>query len=170
MASLIENLIEVIVEETGCYKLLLKMADNKKDVIIKGDLPSLQTMTKDEQELAGLLLRLEKKRVGIIEDIAMVTNHQVQEMTITKLIKILEGQKEQQALIEAKDALVDVVLPLRDANRRNEDLIKQSIEFVDFTMNALQSAKQPLQVNTYSGAKTSSYPNMQKASYFDTKR
>ena len=34
MASLIEDLIGVLEEETGCYNLLLEVANNKKDVII----------------------------------------------------------------------------------------------------------------------------------------
>ncbi|PKM67409.1 MAG: hypothetical protein CVU95_06775 [Firmicutes bacterium HGW-Firmicutes-2] len=50
MASLIEDLIGVLEEETGCYNLLLEVANNKKDVIINGDLPGLQELTKQEQD------------------------------------------------------------------------------------------------------------------------
>ncbi len=55
---------------------------NKKDVIINGDLPSLQETTGREQEMAGLLLRLEKQREAITSDIALVTNHSNEAMTI----------------------------------------------------------------------------------------
>ena len=149
MASLVQELIQILEEETGCYELLLSMADNKKDVIINGDLPSLQELTKQEQEMAGQLLRLEKKRSKIIDDISMVTNQDSKTMTVSTLIKMLEGQAEQKPLIESSNKLIDVVRPLQEANNRNEELLKQSIEFVDFTMNAIQSARQPVATNNY---------------------
>lgn len=172
MASLIENLIEVLVEQTGCYETLLEMADNKKDVIIKGDLPSLQVLTKEEQEMAGLLLRLEKKRKSLIEDISMVTNQDAASMTVTKLIDLLQGQGEQQKLIEARARLLEVVEPLQVLNKQNEALIKQSRDYVEFTMNAIQSAREPIAAPSYPkrAGTRSTYGNMQKATYFDAKQ
>ena len=172
MASLIENLIEVLVEQTGCYETLLEMADNKKDVIIKGDLPSLQVLTKEEQEMAGLLLRLEKKRKSLIEDISMVTNQDAASMTVTKLIDLLQGQGEQQKLIEARARLLEVVEPLQVLNKQNEALIKQSRDYVEFTMNAIQSAREPITAPSYPkrAGTRGTYGNMQKATYFDAKQ
>lgn len=170
MASLIEDLISVLEEETGCYKLLLDMADNKKDVIIKGDLPSLQEMTKQEQELAGLLLRLEKKREEVITDVCLVTNKDPKEMTVSKLVGMLAGQaSEQERLQRAVEALTEVVAPLSEANKRNSMLLEQSLEFVDFTMNAIQSSRQPVNNNAYK-AKGQSYGNVSSRNFFDAKQ
>ncbi len=150
MASLVEDLMTVLEEETGCYQLLLEMANNKKDVIINGDLPSLQEMTKQEQELAGLLLRLEKKREEIIKDICLVTNKNPEEITMTKLVGYLAGQDaEQKKLATVVEGLTKVVLPLGQANKTNQQLLEQSLEFVDFTMNALQSSREPVNNSTY---------------------
>lgn len=170
MASLVRDLIEILEEETGCYKLLLTMADNKKDVIINGDMPSLQALTKDEQEMAGLLLRLEKNRAKLIEDIALVTNQSNEAMTVHKLIELLEGQEEQIELKEVSQALIDVVLPLQAANRQNDELLKQSLEFVDFTMNAIQSSRQPVVTNNYQ-SKGQAYGSFASGqSLFDSKQ
>ncbi len=170
MASLVRDLIEILEEETGCYKLLLTMADNKKDVIINGDMPSLQALTKDEQEMAGLLLRLEKNRAKLIEDIALVTNQSNEAMTVHKLIELLEGQEEQIELKEVSQALIDVVMPLQAANRQNDELLKQSLEFVDFTMNAIQSSRQPVVTNNYQ-SKGQAYGSFASGqSLFDSKQ
>jgi flagellar biosynthesis/type III secretory pathway chaperone len=170
MASLIEDLIGILEEETGCYKLLLEVANNKKDVIINGDLPGLQELTKQEQELAGLLLRLEKKRVSIIEDICLVTNKVPGEMTVAKLIELLEGQKEEQGkLIIAAQHLTEVIEPLREMNKMNEQLIGQSLEFVEFTMNAIQSIKEPITSASYK-PKGKSYQQGNNTNFFDAKQ
>nr|MDA3847545.1 flagellar export chaperone FlgN [Vallitaleaceae bacterium] len=93
MASLIENLIEVLEAETGCYQQLHDMADNKKDVIISGDVPSLQEITKVEQALAGHILRLEKKRQENLDDICIVTNKKKEDMTVAGIGDILKGEE-----------------------------------------------------------------------------
>ena len=149
MASLVKDLIKILEEETGCYKLLHEMADNKKDVIINGDLPSLQETTGREQEMAGLLLRLEKQREAITSDIALVTNHSNEAMTINKLIRLLDGQDEQAELQKVSDDLIAAVIPLQKANKTNESLLQQSLEYVDFTMNAIQSSREPVAINNY---------------------
>ena len=170
MASLIKDLIKILEEETGCYELLREMADNKKDVIIKGDLPSLQDMTQREQEMAGQLLRLEKKRIAVIEDISLVTNQDKDTLTISKLIELLKAQPEHKELQEASDRLIAAVVPLKEANKINEALIKQSLDFVDFTMNAIQSSKQPVANNNY--GKSRGYGNgaFGGKSFFDSKQ
>ena len=170
MASLIEDLIGILEEETGCYKLLLEVANNKKDVIINGDLPGLQELTKQEQELAGLLLRLEKKRISIIEDICLVTNKVPGEMTVAKLIELLEGQKEEQGkLLTAAQQLTEVIEPLREMNKMNEQLIGQSLEFVEFTMNAIQSIKEPITSTSYK-PKGKGYQQGNSTNFFDAKQ
>ena len=170
MASLIEDLIGILEEETGCYKLLLEVANNKKDVIINGDLPGLQELTKQEQELAGLLLRLEKKRISIIEDICLVTNKVPGEMTVAKLIELLEGQKEEQGkLLTAAQQLTEVIVPLREMNKMNEQLIGQSLEFVEFTMNAIQSIKEPITSTSYK-PKGKGYQQGNSTNFFDAKQ
>jgi flagellar biosynthesis/type III secretory pathway chaperone len=170
MASLVEELIQLLEEETGCYTLLLEMADNKKDVIINGDLPGLQKLTKQEQELAGLLLRLEKKRSTLLDDICLVTNRKPEDMTVSKLIEMLQGQKDEQSrLTNAVEALTTVVIPLKEANQLNQQLIEQSLEFVDFTMNALQSSKEPITSNSYKPS-GKAYGQAQSTNFFDAKQ
>ena len=169
MASLIKDLIKILEEETGCYKLLRDMADNKKDVIIKGDLPSLQGITQREQEMAGLLLRLEKNRTSIIKDIALVTNQSNEAMTVHKLIGMLEGQAEQEELKVVSEKLIAEVIPLKEANDINEGLLKQSLEFVDFTMNAIQSSRTPITTNNYQRKGYGDAPAGNR-SFFDSKQ
>ena len=168
MASLIEELIGVLEEETGCYEKLLNMADNKKDVIIKGDVPSLQEITKVEQELAGHILRLEKKRKQCIEDICLVLNKKSEEMTIQNLIEMLTGD-EKIRLKGINEKLVNIITDLQTHNEVHKKLIQQSLDFIDFTVNAVQSTTTAIPSNSYQ-AKGNRYDSYSGRNFFDAKQ
>lgn len=170
MASLIEDLVYILKEETGCYNLLLEMADNKKEVIIKGDLPGLQGITKKEQELAGLLLRLERERVATIKDICLVTNKASENITVSELITLLEGQeKVKDRLSVLVDKLSETVQKLQMANEQNKQLLNQSLEFIEFTMNAIQTGKEPVSTNHYK-SRGQSYNSSSSNNFFDARQ
>ncbi len=156
MANLINDLIDVLEAQTGCYNELLNMANNKRDVIIDGDLPSLQKITSDEQVVAGQILRLEKKRNEVINDISLVTTINADDLNLSRLIERLKGKEEEEKLIEVRAKMSDVVFELKEANKMNEILIKQSLELFDYTMNALRSVRQTSVVNNYDAGSTSS--------------
>lgn len=140
MASLIEELIVVLEEEKECYIQLLSIGQSKTDIIIKGDVSSLSEITKYEQETATHVVKLEKKREEIINDIALVTNKDSKELTITNLALLLTKQQEQHdELIKLRDDIKDIVEKLRDINDKNKILLQESLDYIDFTMNAIQS-------------------------------
>lgn len=170
MANLIEELISVLEETTGCYEKLLVMANNKKDVIIKGDVPSLQTITDEEQIVAGRLLRLEKKRIGIIDDIALVTNQDKQKMTVSVLIQMLAKQEETQNQLKAvSHRMMDLVESVKQVNDTNKVLLEESIEYINFTMNAIKSAgDQPVGSNYQN--KGNLYEGKGSVNFFDAKQ
>jgi flagellar biosynthesis/type III secretory pathway chaperone len=170
VASLIEDLISILEETTGCYQQILAMANNKKDVIIKGDVPSLQTLTETEQSVAGRLLRLEKKRIEIIADGCLVTNKDPKTMTISSLIDLLSGQKkEQEALRKISDDMINIVNLVKKANDLNKSLLTESINFINFTMNALQSSVEKPMGNSYQ-KKGNLYDSNRGTNFFDAKQ
>lgn len=170
MANLIEELIDVLQETTGCYEKLLSMANNKKDVIINGDVPSLQTITDDEQIVAGRLLRLEKKRVSIIDDIALVTNNNKHTLTITRLIDMLAKQeKEQKQLIDISQKMMTILEDVKKTNELNQLLLNESIEYINYTMNAIKSANDVPSGSNYQ-KEGNLYESKGSINFFDAKQ
>ena len=97
MASLMENLIEVLCQESDEYEGLLDLSQKKTQIIASADLEELQRITDDEQELVDRLNRLEKKRVEVTKDIANVLNRDVEKMKLSKLIEMLAERPKEQA-------------------------------------------------------------------------
>lgn len=170
MASLIEDLISTLENQRAYYEELLILANNKTDIIIKGDVSSLQDLTRVEQELAGRVLRLDKKREELIKDIALVTNKDAATLTISEIIQMLENQTNehdqlQKVSLEIKSILDKMVV----INNQNKKLLQQSLDYIDFTMNALQSSKSaPTNVSYQS--KGNAYGAEQGQRFFDTKQ
>ena len=128
MASLMENLIEVLEQESKEYEGLLSLSQKKTPIIVSGDLAELQKITDDEQESVGRINHLEKKRVGVTADIA-------------NLIEMMAARPaEQQKLAAAHDRLQRAVRELRRTNEQNRELLANALEMVEFEMSLLQAS------------------------------
>ena len=150
MASLMENLIEVLNGESSEYEGLLKLSQKKTAFIVKGDLENIQKITDEEQEWVGRLNRLEKKRVEVTTDIANVLNKDVTTLKLTQLIQLLNARPaEQKMLSDVVDRLQKVVREMQLINERNGELIRHSLELVEFDLNLLQAMKTAPQTANY---------------------
>lgn len=137
MASLMDELIAVMEQEAICYENYLKTANNKKEVIIKGDVPGLQQITQEEEIVAGQLFRLEKKRQAVVNDICMVTNRDAKNFTVSALVRDLAARPEESERLKiVADRLSEALEACRQINDTNKMLIEQSLEFLEFTINA----------------------------------
>lgn len=161
MASLMENLIEVLDQEGREYEELLILSQKKTPVIVKGDLEELQSITDDEQNLAGRIAHLEKKRVEITADIANVLNRDVNILKLHNLIEMLESRPAEQArLAEAHDRLQSAVRGLQRVNEQNKELLANALEMVEFELSLLQAAKAAPETANYTRSAYSSGAQM----------
>ena len=142
MASLMENLIDVLNKESSEYEHLLELSMRKTPVIVSGDLDALQQITDEEQIVVSRINNLEKLRSENINDIANVLNKDVNTLKLTNLIAMLEARPmERQKLAEVHDRLQSVVRRMQMINNQNRELINNALEMVEFDMNLIQSMK-----------------------------
>ena len=151
MASLMENLVDVLDKEGSAYEELLGLSSRKTTVIIKGDLEALAEITDEEQCIIGDIQSAEKQRVTAMTDIANVLNMDVNSLKLTDLIQVLEKRPaDQRNLAVQRDRLVAVADNVRRVNGQNQELLKSSIEMVQFEMNIIQASKRAPQTANYS--------------------
>ncbi|MGP1433950.1 MAG: flagellar protein FlgN [Catonella sp.] len=153
MASLIEELIRVLDDEEKIYSEIIPIAEKKTRTIVNNDLQSLTGITEEEQELVGKISKLEKKRQEVIRNIGIVMNKKESELNFTTIIDLLKGQeKEQEELRKLHDRLKRTIETLDLVNERNQMLIKQSIEMIDFDINLIQSLRSAPGLGQYNTA------------------
>ena len=153
MASLMENLVDVLDRECTMYEKLLGLSSRKTSVIVKGDLEALAEITDEEQCVIGNIQSLEKKREEAMKDIANVLNKDVNSLKLTDLIEVLEKRPvDQKNLTLQRDRLVGVAGNVRRVNGQNQELLRSSLEMVQFEMNIIQASKRAPQTANYSRA------------------
>lgn len=150
MASLIENLISVLEQESAEYEELLGLSKKKTPVIVAGDLQALQQITDEEQTVVNRINHLEHKRTEVMKDIANVTNKDVNSLKLVNVIQMLDSRpQESEKLSEVHNRLRIVVGDMKRVNEQNKELLAHSLEMVEFDMNLLQAMKAAPQTANY---------------------
>ena len=150
MASLMENLISVLQEEGIAYEELLELSMKKTPIIVSGDLEGLQKITDEEQNVVARINHLDAKREEVTKDIANVLNKDVKTLKLVDIINLLSQRPmEQKQLATAHDKLKEVVAQMTRINEHNKELIKQSLEMVEFDLNLIHAMKSAPQTANY---------------------
>ena len=141
MAGMIYDFIETLKLETEEYRKLAEVGSIKSGHLVKGSLKELSDINIVETHIVSKLRSLEKKRDELLNDISDVLNIDKNEATVTKVEQALMGQPDEaKALRDAKVKLTEALRELDIINRTNTDLINQSIEYANYSLNMLQSA------------------------------
>ncbi|GFI23296.1 hypothetical protein IMSAGC011_02084 [Lachnospiraceae bacterium] len=151
MASLLENLIDVLDRENVQYEKLVVLAESKTPVIVAGDIENLGKITEDEQEIVGIIQGMEKQRDKFLADIANVVNRDVETLKLIDLIQMLDKMPDQQEKLEGiQKRLRATIDKLREVNDRNQMLLAERLDMVDFNLNMIRAMKSAPQTANYS--------------------
>lgn len=171
MASLIQELIQILQSEETLYREMIPQATNKTKVIIDNDLASLQKITEQEQLVVEKINVLERKREEVIVNIGTVINRKPNALTMNLIISLLEKQpEEQKQLSEIHDTLKSTLNTLVELNNRNKSLIQQSLEMIEFNMNLVQSTRMSSGSNNYTKGATQFEMPATQTGMFDAKQ
>lgn len=172
MASLIDELIDVLGFENEEYKILLKLSQEKTPVIVQGDIEKLQEYTSEEQLHLDKILKAEKKREELVDDMATVLNLNRKEITVSGLVRVLKGQPDvQKRLAEVHSELKRTLKEFVAVNEINKTLLKDSLEVAEFNLNLIKSINQAPEVANYNNK--SAYNSDMQSGYsgiFDAKK
>lgn len=150
MASLIEELLTTLSDEKDYYEKLYELSFKKRSAIVDKDISVLEKVSNEEQDVSSSLRNLEKKRLRLINDMSVVLGHDNENMTVTRIIELMEKQpKEQAQLIEARDSLVDAAGRMQFMNEQNRMLLEQAMEMVEFDLNLLKGMRQAPETANY---------------------
>lgn len=171
MASLMEELIDILGEEKEQYDSLLQVSLDKTGVIVSNDLTKLQEIAVQEQDILDVLVNLDKKRDNCMNDIASVLNERAKHLTVSHIIEMMEGQPEyQEPLVKLHTELTRTVERIRQVSLHNQDLLQDAIEITEFEINLMQSLNQAPETANYDKGAYSGATLGASASAFDTKQ
>ena len=150
MASLVEELLDVMALEEKKYEDLYALSQEKRGYVVHRQIPQLEEITTREQNVSSDLKNLENKRVRILSDMSVVLGHEDEMLTVTGVIGLLSKQpKEQEALRGARDRLVRAANRMQVLNEQNEKLLQQALEMVEFDMTLAKSMRGAPETGNY---------------------
>lgn len=164
MKKSIDQLKEVLIKENEMYKKVLKIAELKTNAIISGDIETLENITKQEQEYIMTMETFEKLRRSIFVNIAKKLN--IDETSgVSELILFLEEDIGKE-IDDLRDKLLETVDELKNINEKNEKLLRQNLEYINFNLEMLTTS--PDEGNRYSN-KAAEDKKRKPINFFDMK-
>lgn len=159
-----ENLIDVLDRENAAYEKVAALAESKTSAIVAGDIENLGKIMEEEQEIVGKIQGMEKQRDKFLADIANVVNRDVETLKLIDLIQMLEAMPDQQQkLKDVQKRLRETIDKLRESNGKNQLLLAERLEMVDFNLNMIRAVKSAPQTANYS---KNAYTNGQSLGIF----
>lgn len=136
---LMDRLVEVLNREAAAYENIWKLSENKTDVIVGGKVTELEGITRIEQSMILQLGKLEEEREDLVDKMAAELKVDSSDVTLSSLEKLFPKEKSEK-LKNCQQSLIKYVNDLSAANKRNAKLIRNSLEYIDFSINILTNA------------------------------
>ena len=119
-----ESLIVIMNKMLKLHKSLYELTVKKTDIVKKGDTAALDHLLKDEQAHVAAINKLEQERLAVSSVI----------IPAASLQEIAEANpSEKEKLLQIKDDLVGVISDIKVRNELNQQLIHQSLQFINFS-------------------------------------
>lgn len=173
MASLMDDLLEVLHKEDEQYQKLIALSEQKTQALVAAKIQEIQEIAEAEQGMVEVIQRCEKDCDGIIKDMGIVLGRDMESLTVTELIRMLEKQPaEQQRLQEAYDRLIETAKKMKTCNERNRVLVNQALEMVEFDLTLYRSMRMAPETANYGkdATNTATAQGVKGAGRFDQKQ
>ncbi len=124
------------------HQTLLTISKSKTEEIKSGNTDNLSKLLMQERKQLQMIEQSEKKRQQIVDDLFRHYGASAEEKTVTELMNHLTDENEQKQLDEAVTNLVNIIVALKEIEQLNNELIQQSMQFVQLSLDMLQPSIQ----------------------------
>lgn len=132
-----EPLIQTLGKMLLLHKSLNQLAKQKTDILKTGDTDALNNLLKEEKKHIQAIQKIEADRQKASEEfLATFEQSNKSNTTLTECISFANPM-EKQKLNQLKSELQTQIIALKDQNELNQQLIKQSLQFVNLSLDLL---------------------------------
>lgn len=132
-----EPLIQTLEKMLLLHKSLNQLAKQKTDILKAGDTDALNNLLKEEKKHIQAIQKFEIERQEASKEyLAKFEQSESKTATLTECIKYA-NPTEKQKLNGLKSELQTQIKSLKDQNELNQQLIKQSLQFVNLSLDLL---------------------------------
>ncbi|MEO2207515.1 flagellar protein FlgN [Paenibacillus pabuli] len=163
----IESIIDVLEQLQVAHEDMLVLGEQKKEAVVANKVETLIALINQESKLA--------KRIELIEQQRLQEVHQFLEergiksklnLTISELMRLVFDASEKKRLLQAQTSLTDVLQKVKFLNEANQQLIQQSLSYIDFFIETMSFHSES--EATYQNPSEKPY-GMARSGLFDTR-
>ncbi len=129
-----DTLIFILEKQLKLYKSLYELAGEKTEMIKSNDIDGLNRLMTDEQKHITAITALEEERIREMEKLFPDRNPLP---SLTDCIQTA-GPHESDRLEYLYEQLTDILHRTKERNNLNQELIRQSLQFVNFNLQLLR--------------------------------
>jgi len=130
----VNAVIDILTKEHVYYKDLAELAKSKKNIIVEGKVSELDKIVKLEQNMIFNIGQLERKREEEVSKLCKTLDINSDQVTISDLAKVLRPEMKDK-LEDIQNKLKETFSELKAVNDVNGQLIEQSLEYIDYSIN-----------------------------------
>jgi flagellar biosynthesis/type III secretory pathway chaperone len=123
-------LIELLDKEMATFRLMLAALEAEQKALIDNDVTGLGETVETQKALVQRAATQEQARVKIIQQMAPMLQEDPKTLTLRRLIELADASFAER-LSAQREELLNYQDRLRQTNRQNSVLIKQSMKYVD---------------------------------------
>ena len=127
-----EKVIEILKKEYEIYQEMLKISEQKTDIIVKDKVDELEDMTAREEEFVRQFIGLEKERVQIVKQFAVEHGLGDRIVKIPELCEFVPDSKDE--LMGLRKDILAIVEKIKNKTELNAKLLKNSLEYINFSV------------------------------------
>ena len=136
MDSTMLQLVELVQKEVEMFQALLDLMESEQKALIVQDVAEIEKTVSSQREVAVNAVALERARTKLVAELSQELGETASELTLKSLIDRIEGEHSNH-LGEMRETLIAMHEKIQNANKQNALLIKQSMKYVDKSLQIL---------------------------------
>ena len=134
------EMISILKEQLRVFKLFKELGEAKTSALVKGRYGDLERIVQAEELLVVEMGRLEQQRLAQSGRIAQSLGARPEEVTLARLRGACPAGADE--LDKLGEQFAAVTRELGELNQLNQELIRQSLQYLDFTVRLLTGARE----------------------------
>jgi flagellar biosynthesis/type III secretory pathway chaperone len=134
----LQAMIQVLQEQKNAHNQLLEIAAQKKDALVGNHVDLLNQLVHKEARLVKQISELEDKRQFEMNRFIVSKGYRIDpNLTVSDMLKLVFKAEDKLTLQNLQSELLEIIDKLKEANAINQQLIEQSLQFIDYSLDLL---------------------------------
>jgi len=129
------KLKQTLIAMVDVHEQLLDLAYQKRTILVEGKTTELQMITSKETKCTELISQLEDERKQAVKGFLAQKGFILDSITMDQVLNMLDDSEDKQFLSTMTGRLKNVVEKLKYINQNNQELIKMSLSYIQYSIN-----------------------------------